>query len=108
MADYEEAMKIKYIFDPDDFQGRGQRVIRASVSASASPFSKANRTYMVSYNPACPEKVFLTAMTDGLMLGFSGVSALCEYLNNDAEGWRPATQEELQEGVRAIGNRFPT
>ena len=100
-------MKVKYIFEPSDFDGRGQRIIRNSASASTSGASKSTVAYMVGFirNDELDGPVMIS-MADGMVIFYQSLVALCDHLNNDQHGYRPMTDADPADVSAAVGNRF--
>lgn len=104
-------MILRYIFEPKDFAGNGQFVIRQSAdSPNAQPGFKSSVFYKVGYANSSTLNIMVTtlvSMTDGRTQFFDGKQELCKYLNDDIEGFRPASPDELAELILEIGHRFP-
>ena len=90
-------------FKPEDFEGSGQYLLRASTDTSVTYLSTV--LWKVGYSPAS-SRVHLIAMTDGLVLGsYKSKVALCRYLNDSEQGYRFATDRELSLLIAYIGTR---
>ena len=103
-------MKVKYIFEPNDFEGSGQYVIRQSSTVKCKDISFASSVaYKVGYihkhrdEPKC---TLLISLTDGMAVAYADNQTLCNHLNNDPEGYRPMTDEEVSTIIDYIGCRF--
>ena len=90
-------------FEPGDFKGCGQLIVRV-IGMRAKSFDK---VYKVGYlkSSGSPKRITLTAMTDGWTRLFNTEEDLCDHLNRD-EGYRPLTGSEYAECARQAGNRF--
>jgi len=99
----------RYEFEPQDFDGSGQMIIRDSAEPGC-----ANHTFMatVSYkigyqHHVGPNTVFMVSMADGMCRAFPSTESMCESLNEDPVGYRPMTSQEIAQVMGDQGNRFP-
>ena len=94
-------MNVHYTFEPSDFDGCGQMLTVARGEGSV------DLLYKIGYIKRGPESnaITLVAMTDGWVQVFEDVQTLCQYLNNHAPGFRPATGKDLH-AVQRQGNRL--
>jgi hypothetical protein len=102
-------MKIKYIFEPEDFNGAGQCVIRQSSPKGGDISFASSVAYKVGYifkHRDQPKCTLLISLTDGMSMAFANDQALCDHLNNDPEGYRVMTDKEITAVCDYVGNRF--
>lgn len=101
-------MKIRHVFEPSDFAGSGQMIIRNSykIGNSNTGFG-ASVAYKIGYivgverNKRCK-----ISLSDGLVMVYDSTEDLCNALNNDQYGFRPMTQNEISTILGEQGNRF--
>lgn len=101
-------MKTRIIFDPKDFPGSGQMIVRES-SPKGSPDIGflTSVSYKVGYIQSAEKKQkALIALSDGMIFSFDTIEDLCLNLNNDAFGYRPLTTDEIKSIAEWQGNRF--
>ncbi len=110
-------MKIRHVFEPSDFDGSGQMIIRDSSSNPiANPGFAASVAYKIGWSSGKREaaddrqqnQMFRVSLTDGMLIQFDTVEDLCSNLNEDREGYRPMTDEEIVAVVTEVSNRFAT
>ena len=94
-----QTMKIKHIFEPPDFEGSGQMIVRNNYT------NILNVCYKIGYM-AADNSVALIAMSDGMVNTFKNHEELCERLNSDVLGYHPLTEAEIAAVMTQIGNRF--
>lgn len=104
-------MDTRATFSPLDFAvgGGGQYVIRDSFKRGRSKdfrFASSVAYKLCYWNEPDKTSLFLASLTDGMLIQFVDLEAVCRYLNEDEEGFRPLEPDELVEVVRATGNRF--
>ncbi len=103
-------MKIKYVFDPGDFDGCGQMVVRNSFPVGCKDYSfGATVSYKVGYRFGEAGKgndIYLISMADGMCIKHESKQALCDHLNNDISGFRPMTDDEITNIMLSQHNRF--
>lgn len=103
-------MKIieKFIFEPSDFEGCGQMIIRNSSPKGSKDYSYASTVcYKIGYK-AGGNDLFMFAMNDGLVMKiFEDEKELCDYLNADPVGYRPMTRQDVINIISVEGGRFP-
>lgn len=101
-------MKTRNIFEPSDFKGSGQLLIRNSSPPGSPDLSFAvSVTYKVGYGAVLGKSYFfLISMADGLAMTFDTMEDLCVHLNRDTYGFRPMTKEEVIGIIGEHGPRF--
>lgn len=103
-------MKTRTIFEPSDFEGCGQLVVRNSSLADSMDLSyKASVSYKIGwiFEPNGETHYFLISLTDGMLIKCGpSLENLCTYLNNDSIGYRPLSKQELMDVTQYLGNRF--
>lgn len=104
-------MKSKFIFEPSDFKGRGQMVVRQSCPVGSKDFGfMASVSYKIGYNVSVRDQksypVMMISLTDGMSLQYETIEELCESLNEDDCGYRPMTKDEISSAMEHVGNRF--
>lgn len=101
-------MRTRIEFEPSDFEGCGQTLIRQSVTKETTDLSYAvSVAYKVGYISNCETKcALLISLADGMALQFDGLQELCDYLNRDHVGFRPMTGDEIARVLGAQGSRF--
>lgn len=101
-------MKIRRIFEPTDFEGCGQMLVRDNGTDTAGQMSAV--AYKVGYYPGASDRDknwALIALSDGQIKFYPTLEGLCEFLNNDQFGFRPLQDEEIVDITENVGNRFP-
>lgn len=100
-------MKIRYIFEPKDFYGLGQYLIRQSADGpGAQKGFKSSVFFKIGYlRTGALDLILLIWMSDGMCRAFDSKEALCKSLNDDPEGYRPARLDEILECMTDIGPR---
>lgn len=100
-------MKIKHIFEPSDFEGCGQMIIRNSYQHGDNIDFGVTVAYKIGYIP-CEKrnKRCKISLADGLIKVYESIEDLCKALNEDSEGFRPMTQSEIESILSRQGNRF--
>ena len=100
-------MNVKHIFERRDFLGSGQLLVRNShKSGSDNADFLTTVAYQIGYVVGDVERRnTMTSLSDGCVIRFS-MDELLDHLNNDEEGYRPATKDELRQIVEYQGNRF--
>lgn len=97
----------KIIFEPSDFRGSGQMVVRNSAPLGNDNISfLASVSYKVGYTYTKEFSVCAISLSDGMITGFGSGEQLCEHLNNDSWGYRPMTKQEIRDVMEYCGNRF--
>jgi hypothetical protein len=101
-------MKTKCIFEPSDFEGSGQMVVRnSSPPGSADIAFLASVAYKIGWiTQSGPNKIARVSLTDGMIITYESEIALCAMLNDDPCGFRPMTQKEIHAVTSYVGNRF--
>lgn len=103
-------MKTKTIFEPSDFKGCGQVVVRNSSPEDSTDLSfKASVSYKIGWMhaPNGENHYFMISLTDGMITRCGpSLENLCNYFNNDAVGFRPLTKQELMDVMQHLGNGF--
>ena len=98
-------MKSLFKFEPSDFHGGGQMVIRqSSPSGSADVGFAATVSYKIGWIPS-GNTVVMVSLADGMVMRFADEAALCEHLNSKG-GYRPMTADEIARVTAHVGNRF--
>ena len=104
---------LRHEFEPEDFKGRGQIVIRNSCTpfnpedpAKFAEMFASTVAYKVGYTVSTPNGVCLISLADGMVRMFLTIETLCHYLNEDTCGFRPAIVEEIVAIDQSQGNRF--
>lgn len=90
-------MKIKYIFEPKDFKGMGQILVR-NYDFKGDYSLMASVAYKIGYKNNkgdYPRDIVKFSLTDGMSLTYDSLEKLCYKLNNDEVGYRPITLDEL-------------
>ena len=102
-------IKITHTFEPEDFKGSGQMVIRNSCPVGSTDLSfAASVAYKVGWTTGKgPQKVTLISLADGMVCEFKNADDLCDHLNTDSHGFRPMTDDEIKNILGYQGNRFP-
>ena len=95
-------MKQKYVFEPEDFEGSGQMLIRDDFKGR-DPVFGVTVAYKVGYMSGTPAWI---SLADGAARLYSDYSELCEMLNNNPIGFRPMTKDEIVSILGGQGNRF--
>ena len=105
---YVGGMKVKHQFEPLDFEGGGQMVIRnSSPPESKDLIFAASVAYKIGWLAGRDEPNYcLISLTDGMIISGLTVDGLCEGLNTDECGFRPMTKEEIAAILSKVGNRF--
>jgi hypothetical protein len=90
-------MKIRHVFEPSDFEGAGQMVIRESYPIGDSNLGfGCSVAYKIGYIPGeARNKRCKISLADGYIKVYDTIEELCDALNNDTEGFRPMTREEI-------------
>lgn len=101
-------IQTRHHFEKDDFYGSGQMIVRNSAKLGTE-----NTLFMLSvsykigwilqregYKPA------RISLSDGMVVEFTDITALCDALNSDDLGFRPMTTEEIVSVMSLEGNRF--
>lgn len=101
-------MKSQYIFEPSDFEGAGQIVIRQSASPKCTDIGfMASVTYKIGWMTGDKRNHYcMVSMQDGMVIDYQNKEKLCDHLNNDSEGYRPISEKELLAVIQYCGNRF--
>jgi len=94
-------MKTRNIFEPSDFKGAGQTLIRGDSNS-------VTLAYKIGYIPEDRPKTCLISLTDGMVRTYADDAALCEYLNSDDIGFSPMDAAKLGAMMEKQGNRFDT
>lgn len=99
----------RYEFEPQDFEGSGQMVIRNSAEPGCTDYTfMATVSYKIGYQHSVgPNTVFMVSLADGQCRDYPSKAALCESLNKDQVGYRPMTDQEITQVTLDQGNRFP-
>ena len=106
-------MKKRIVFDPGDFKGSGQMVIRNSFPVGCDDFVFGTTVaYKIGYgvfklNKKLSPVVLMISLADGGTCAYDTKEELCKRLNDDAYGYRPMTKEEISAILGRQGNRFP-
>lgn len=102
-------MKTRTTFEPSDFKGAGQMVVRDTFPVGCKDYDHgicvAYKVCWLTGEPA--NDYFLAALSDGMLIKFDTITALCNHLNSDEEGFRPLQRDEMAEIIKRHGNRFP-
>lgn len=101
-------VKTRTEFEPMDFDGCGQMVIRetAGVDCKDAGFM-ATVSYKIGYmHTSGPNRLFMISLADGMLMEFATELALCLHLNKDP-GYRPMTDDEITKVMLSQRNRFP-
>jgi hypothetical protein len=104
-------MKIRHIFEPKDFDGRGQTVVRASYQKDSVNFGYLTSVaYKIGYSDDVrlgeKQKACLISLSDGMVVIYDSIEDVCDRLNNDPHGYRPLENNEACAIVEFQGNRF--
>jgi hypothetical protein len=101
-------MKVKHQFEPSDFEGGGQMIIRNSSPPKSKDLSfAASVAYKICWLSGRDERNYcLISLADGMIISGLTANRLCERLNEDEYGYRPMTKEEIAAIVSEVGNRF--
>lgn len=101
-------MQVSIKFEPKDFKGSGQLIVRnSSPLGSQDGASISCVSYKIGYVSENGSKsIFMVSIADGHIIGFENEKSLCDYLNNDDQGYRPMTDEEITLAFSSVGNRF--
>lgn len=102
-------MKHRVIFEPRDFYGCGQIIVRESFPRDCTDYSQAiTLAYKIGFmsDEEKNSRIVMISLADGLVLKCGSVEQLCERLNNDSEGYRPMSDVEISGMMLSIGNRF--
>lgn len=102
-------MKTKTIFEPSDFDGGGQMIIRNSSSIGSKDIGfAASVAYKIGWLAfkSGDSRYCMISLADGMTSKPRSLKDLCEYLNNDQCGFRPLTKEEAAAIILEVGNRF--
>jgi len=108
-ADRLTNMKIKTIFEPKDFEGSGQAIVRNSFEPKSDNVSfGASVAYKIGYErkDSGTQRCLLISLSDGMTRGYASKQALCDHLNTDVVGFRVLAQYELEAITKHVGNRF--
>ncbi|MDE2104488.1 MAG: hypothetical protein KGL39_45050 [Patescibacteria group bacterium] len=107
-ADWFNPMKHNIQFNPEDFKGSGQLVIRNSSTRGSKDYGFAvTVAYKVGYLPGREKQsVLLVALSDGMATRFDSKQQLCDFLNADSEGFRPMSTSEIRNVLAFQGARF--
>lgn len=109
-------MKTKTIFEPDDFIGSGQLIIRSSYQHEINdPNYGLSMAYKVAWltSGSVDSQQFrhvkgnincLISLQDGMIKPYGTIEELCEHLNQ--LDYRPMTDQEVNELLPLEGNRF--
>ncbi len=100
-------MKIRTIFEPKDFEGCGQVIVRDNFGQD--DFGQAlTMAYKIGYvtSEDRNSRIAMISLADGAIIKCGSIEKLCERLNEDEFGYRPVTTEELCNMVMFQGNRF--
>jgi hypothetical protein len=103
-------MKTRTIFEPYDFEGSGQMIIRDVAPAGKVHIESITICYKVGWMIGRASKkgnhVMLISLSDGMVMEFASNKALCDHLNHDDLGFLPMTTEEISTMLGQQGNRF--
>jgi hypothetical protein len=102
-------MKTTIKFEPSDFKGGGQLIIRNSSPRGSTDISFAlSVSYKIGYisTEPGPKKLTKVSLNDGWTQVFESDKALCDALNKDAHGYRPMNKREIERILTYEGNRF--
>jgi len=105
-------MKHKIVFEPGDFDGSGQMIIRNSYTHGSSDFVFASTVaYKIGYcvfqiNKKLGPVVLMISLADGGTCVYDTEDDLCKMLNGDSYGYRPMTEKEISDILGYQGNRF--
>jgi hypothetical protein len=103
-------MKTKTIFEPSDFEGGGQMIIRNSSPVGSKNISfAASVAYKIgwlAFERSKKGRLVMISLTDGMISKPRSEKEMCEYLNYDECGFRPLTKEETADIILEVGNRF--
>jgi hypothetical protein len=111
-----EKMKLKQRceFEPADFSGCGQIILRTSDPTENLDFS-ITLAYKVGYlhtkevgkqDEIMGNVYCLISLADGQISPYGTLGQLCVHLNNDEKGYRPASLAEVEAIVGGHGSRF--
>ena len=96
-------MKIRHEFEPGDFEGGGQMIVRNSNDLSVDFMSSI--AWKIGFENKSGNRC-MVSLADGLVLLFAGEQELIDKLNNDKSGYRPMTEDECVAVSGHVGNRF--
>jgi hypothetical protein len=102
-------MKHRVTFEPSDFVGSGQIIVRESFLRNNTDYKDAlTVAYKVGYIPetSSDDRVVMISLVDGMIIKCGSINDLCEKLNNDIFGYRPMTIKEICGMITIDGNRF--
>lgn len=97
-------MKKRIIFEPADFEGRGQIVIRQSGVES----NNITLAYIIGYDPLFRGSACMISLADGQIITHENGEDLCIHLNNDPIGYVPMEYDDIGDMMKDRGNRFKT
>lgn len=105
-------MKNRIVFEPGDFDGSGQMIIRNSFPVGNDDLLFASTVaYKIGYsvfklNKKLMPVVLMISLADGGTCVYDTRDDLCKRLNEDSYGYRPMTKEEISAILGNQGNRF--
>lgn len=101
-------MKQRNTFEPSDFRGCGQIIVRNSFPIGSTEYDHATTvSYKIGFLAGNKDKKILKiSLADGMTIQYRTINDLCNALNNDEYGYRPMNEKEIQIIMKVIGNRF--
>jgi hypothetical protein len=102
-------MKTRIYFEPEDFRSMGQMIIRQSSPIGSNDIGfMASVSYKIGWKSKSsgPNGAVKISLSDGMCIEYETIEKLCEILNNDVQGFRPMSQDEIDKVMSYNGNRF--
>lgn len=103
-------MKTRVTFNPEDFRGHGQLIIRDSFPVGCTDYNLGvTVAYKIGFLAGrdAEGKHIMVSLADGMALTYASLDLLCETLNSDEYGFRPMSRHEIERIVGGHGSRFP-
>lgn len=98
-------MKNRTIFEPSDFKGAGQMIIRNSYPRGGEDTGFATTVaYKIGF--IAGTGLAMISLCDGMIIVIKDRESLCTKLNDDECGYRPMSCDEIARVTAEIGNRF--
>ena len=98
-------MKARVMFEPGDFKGCGQMIVRNHTPSGLIDLGFVTTVaYKIGFI-AGSDKLCKISLADGMVLIYTDEAALIDHLNSDPRGYRPMTNIECVAVAAEVGNR---